>query len=237
MNLPIRLNRSPPNRKDCSDSKSWQLGVDLGSTLSAAGFILTPKNSRDSGDFYEVEAITNYPKGTGDGSGKSPYHEVPTEIYYDLDKDRVLIGYEAQFMKNSHRPAKQRGIHVSLFKPLLHDDEDTEENRNQTATTLAALSGDKTVDRVTTDFLEHLLRHVKKQMTLQKRYDEKDIVHLSCTVPAVWPPRAKRRILRAYIDACAKAGLRIENDISLWSEPEAATAYVLATEKDIDWDV
>ena len=216
----------------------WEVGADLGSTYSAVGYYSTIEHTRVSIRSQDVKKVANYPRGTAFGSGKSSHYEIPTEVFYEPDGKGwdTLIGFSAA---KANKDRNIDGVHMSLFKPFLHDDYDTESRRRETAAKLARLPGAKTVDRVVTDFLEQLMRHTKAQMIKSGGYDESEKVHLTCTVPAIWPLRAKRRILNAYCTACARAGLPIEDDISIWSEPEAATAYILGmiNEGEIDWEV
>ena len=111
--------------------------------------------------------------------------------------------------KKSPSAAKGGGVHIDLFKPPLDDRDHTKGDRDRIEAALTKLPGGKTVDRVVTDFLRLLLIHVKSRM-IQSGYDERDIVHLTCTVPAIWPLRAKRRTLNNFSKACKSAGFRIE---------------------------
>ena len=214
--------------------KSWHVGLDLGSTFTAVGFCPEPKHIDDFNPSQDIKQVRRYPRGTGYGSGKSSQGEIPTELYYPPDDEQPLIGNQAAHANKYSRTA---GVHVGLFKPLLHERGGTECQRRQIAAKIASLSGENTVDRVTTDFLEILMRHVKAYMIMKGlgSYDERDRVHLTCTVPVIWPLRSKRRLEKACRDACKRADFHVETDISIWSEPEAATAFVLATKEDLRW--
>lgn len=131
---------------------------------------------------------------------------------------------------------------LSRFKLLLDDSARTEEIRKQLSPTLKELESRKIIQgplTVIADYLTCLLRHAKSELRA-RGFDESYPVELVMCVPAIWKQKACRDMQTAMAKAMQQADFQgvdiqsnsIEN-LFIVSEPEAAAAYVLATDRTI----
>lgn len=128
------------------------------------------------------------------------------------------------------------GIDIQLWKPTMNDMKTQGVPIRQFDDGKDPFLFEKCVDEVSVDFLSLLFQHVKTRMAV-KGYDDRDIVHMACTVPAMWSRTANKRTLDAVLEAGRGSNFAFCEDISIWSEPEAATAYVMTCIENIEWAV
>ncbi|XXG98242.1 peptide transporter ptr2 [Hypoxylon texense] len=143
------------------------------------------------------------------------------------------------------RPAthfKQTSKAMNRFKLLLDQSPATQNVRDNLRSTLKHLISKKIVESevgVIADFLTCLLRHAKSQLQLLRLYDGFEVEMVLC-VPAIWTQKACRDMQMALLIAMKMAEFNgvdpsydaIEN-LFIVSEPEAAAAFILDTEPDI----
>ncbi|KAF2187999.1 hypothetical protein K469DRAFT_748795 [Zopfia rhizophila CBS 207.26] len=214
MELPLRPHHYEP--------QNWEVGMDFGSTFSAASFCLTSAST----DFCPagiVQAISRYMCARGDSSRTKC--DVPTKVRYEKGGRHVRWGWDVTTCMSNGIDKIIPGDVIELFKPGLDDHERTQTARHELGVTLATLPFDKSVDEVVVDFITKLLQHVKARLSAVG-YEDGDTVHIICTVPAIWSIRARRRTIKAVEEAKKASGFTVGKNVSLCSEPEAAAAYV-----------
>lgn len=207
--------------------QTWKIGLDLGSTFSAVSYCLT-SDTTDNCTAGEIRTVQGYKAASRNRSDTLRNREVPTKVRYELGGN-IRWGWDAARLVEKGLDRNIPGCMVDLFKPGLDDKNETREERRHIEELLIRLQSEfsltKTVDDVVADFLENLLHHVKDQLE-PCGYRDDDSVQLTCTVPAMWSIKAKRRTLAAVKKAAELCTFRLDNNIVLLSEPEAATAYV-----------
>ena len=210
-----------------SHFQTWKVGIDLGSTFSAASYCLT-SDTTDDCTAGEIKSVQNYKAASRNRSDTLRNLEVPSKLRYELGGN-IRWGWDADGLVEKGLDRDIPGFMVDLFKPGLDDRNETREERRHIEELLVRLQSEfsltKTVDDVVADFLKQLLRHVKKQLE-PCGYRDDDSVQLACTVPAMWSIKAKRRTVAAAKKAAELCRFRLDDNITFLSEPEAATAYV-----------
>ncbi|KAJ2979435.1 hypothetical protein NUW58_g7200 [Xylaria curta] len=137
---------------------------------------------------------------------------------------------------------RQTSRAMNRFKLLLDRSPQTEIVRRSLRPTLKYLTSNKIVESevgVIADFLTCLLRHVKSQLQSLRLYDDYRVEMVLC-VPAIWTQKACRDMQAALLTAMMTADFKgvdwscqaIEN-LFIVSEPEAAAAFILDTDPDI----
>ncbi|SPO06110.1 related to hsp70 protein [Cephalotrichum gorgonifer] len=127
------------------------------------------------------------------------------------------------------------------FKLLLDTSPMTAGIRDDLRETLDELRRTKIIKHdhdVIEDFLTSLLRHTKAQLEEEITYDETYRTEVVISVPTIWTQRACRVMQTAMGKAIQRAafkGVDVQNssikNLFIVSEPEAAAAYVLATDQ------
>jgi molecular chaperone DnaK (HSP70) len=208
--------------------QTWKIGLDLGSTFSAAAYCLTSETT-DNCTAGEVRTVQGYKAARWNRSDTLRRREVPTKVRYEAGGN-VRCGWDAARLAEKGLDSTIPGFMIDLFKPGLDHKEETRDERRHIEELLVQLQSEfsltKTVDDVVADFVESLLRHVKDQLE-PCGYRDDDSVQLTCTVPAMWSAKAKRRTVAAVKKAADLCRLRLDKHITVLSEPEAATAYVV----------
>lgn len=169
----------------------------------------------------------------------------------ESDEDRMSIdesnsfrwGYgvhEAWALPATHSNPNNQAL--SRFKLLLDSSPATEAVRNNLRPTLLELETRgiiKNPHHVIVDFLTCLLQHTKSELRTAG-FDESYRTEIVLCVPAIWEQKACRDMQTALAKAMEQArfeGVDVENNsidgLFIVSEPEAAAAYVLATEPQI----
>ncbi|KAI1107360.1 actin-like ATPase domain-containing protein [Jackrogersella minutella] len=206
VNGPVR----EPARELMAINDRLIVGVDFGTTYSGVAAVYTSTPD-------DVEIIKTWPGGNGITSDK-----VPTEILYDFPpnappdtKPNVKWGFQ-------FKPEESRLRCIKLFLdrsqklPFYVSPQET-------ATQLKKYN--KTVVDAVSDYLTEIYKHTMD--TLTRRYGESFMastnVDFVLTCPAVWSDAAKNTTLQA----AERAGMGLQADIQMVSEPEAAAVYTL----------
>jgi len=148
--------------------------------------------------------------------------------------------HEAWGLVATHSDPKKKAL--SRFKLLLDNSPTTKKVRRELAKTLDKLKRANIIENrqhVIVDFLTCLLRHAKSELR-EAGFDDSWKREIVLCVPAIWTQKACRDMQTAMARAMKQAafeGVDIQNNsienLFIVSEPEAAAAYVLATERHI----
>ncbi|KAF2181357.1 hypothetical protein K469DRAFT_713791 [Zopfia rhizophila CBS 207.26] len=171
------------------------------------------------------------------------YEEIFDEAEFRTIAQPFQWGYkvhEAWRFPDTHFDKTNQAL--SRFKLLLDTSQTTEAVRTQVAPTFEALAAKKIIKgplTVIADYLTCLLRHTKSELRT-RGFDDSYPVELVMCVPAIWSQKACRDMQTAMAKAMQQAqfqGVDIQNNsienLFIVSEPEAAAAYVLATDHTI----
>jgi hypothetical protein len=130
---------------------------------------------------------------------------------------------------------------ISRSKLLLYRSEHTENLRNKLENSVRKLQDIGAIRSgmdFIVDYLTRLLTHTKQQLIQFHGFKDSDSVEFVVTVPVIWKRWACRRMQNALREASNRS--RFGGDISgsiehlyIVSEPEAAAARVLASQRDI----
>jgi len=211
MALPIRQregHREPENQE-------LFISVDFGSTFAGSAFCVAsdPTISRNRLKKGVIKSILGF---TSVKEGRPS--EAPTLIMYQ--PDAIIWGWRVYNAKS--------GSVIQRIKICLDDREITREERQRIEKGLPMKpDGERmTVDEVLADYLTQFLTHVKAQLApVPFKYLAGDKARLIGTVPAIWTMPARRRTKAALEKAAQQAGIPLEGEVTLYSEPEAAFAY------------
>lgn len=148
--------------------------------------------------------------------------------------------HEAWRFPTTHSDPKNKAL--SRFKLLLDNSPMTDAIRDDLKLTLDELKRRKIIkDRlhVIVDFLTCLLRHTQSELEMAG-FDDSYRKEIVLCVPAIWSQKACRDMQTAMARAMGQArfeGVDVQNNsienLFIVSEPEAAAAYVLATERGV----
>jgi len=126
---------------------------------------------------------------------------------------------------------------ISRSKLLLDTSENTERIRVDLKPTLQRLRRRKFIkadEDVISHYLTELFLHAKRQLTQHHDLTPKTkIEHVLC-VPVVWKAKACRAMQRAMETAIRESGLGTMDGLFLVTEPEAAAAYVLGRNREVN---
>jgi hypothetical protein len=140
----------------------------------------------------------------------------------------------------------QRNVPITLAKLLLDRSANTRAVRKHLRQTLSGLKKCNIIQNdedVIADFLTCLFRFTKEKLEEQFYLIDNPTIELVLCVPAIWTPRARRKMHQAMAIAVKRTGLGqtrnncIEN-LFIVSEPEAAAAFVLHGNYEIQvWNI
>lgn len=128
---------------------------------------------------------------------------------------------------------------LSRFKLMLDESPHTANVRNTLSETCKTLKKMRLIEEDTdiiADYLEQLFLHTKKRLIESEGYTDASTVEFVLCIPAIWEAKASRKMQVAMGRAITNSGLgKLQNgsvdNLFLVSEPEAAAACVLASEK------
>jgi hypothetical protein len=128
---------------------------------------------------------------------------------------------------------------LSRFKLMLDESPHTANVRNTLSETCKTLKKMRLIEDDTdiiADYLEQLFQHTKKRLIESEGYTDASTVEFVLCIPAIWEAKASRKMQVAMGTAITNSGLgKLQNgsvdNLFLVSEPEAAAACVLASEK------
>ncbi|KAN0089631.1 hypothetical protein V8E51_019891 [Hyaloscypha variabilis] len=226
MELPFRVQQqsiSHSNRNGVEyQPKRFNVGVDFGSTYSAATFVLLSAST----PMLQAGKIVNVPYRVATSHNRLHCYETPTVLRYEDICTRW--GWDAKRVEESGEVLP--GKFIDMIKLLLDEAEQSDESRRdelrrRVADDIRKL--DKTVVDVLVDYLTPFFKHIMGYMVDQGYYDLRDKVELDCTVPAIWKEKSRRKMLAAIDKAGQMSGFGFGKAVWLVSEPEAAASYVL----------
>ncbi|TRX93941.1 hypothetical protein FHL15_005019 [Xylaria flabelliformis] len=189
------------------------IGIDFGTTYSGVAWA-----TKVDFDNNQVNLVTSWP-GNGREEGK-----VPTELWYDDDKDEIAWGYDIPV--DAER--------FCWFKLLLLRDEDIDMETQGFSFLVQARdmmnkSGKTAVDLVS-DYMRLLWEHIMSMIERARGDSVVDglPIHVVITVPAIWKGYARY----AMKEAAKKSGildfrLAGETKLTFAPEPEAAALPTL----------
>jgi hypothetical protein len=172
------------------------------------------------------------------------HHSIQDADLMSVDEDSSFrwgyTAHEAWGRSATHAGANSKP--VSRFKLLLDSSPRTETIRADLGSTLTQLKNKKIIEKpldVIVDFLASLLRHAKSEIE-SDGFDDSYKTEMVLCVPAIWTQKACRDMQGALAKAMGLAGFpgvdtknnHIE-DLFIVSEPEAAAAFILTSERDI----
>ncbi|EXJ77707.1 hypothetical protein A1O3_09936 [Capronia epimyces CBS 606.96] len=150
-----------------------------------------------------------------------------------------LWGYGVQDQVKEADYEADHARRLTRFKLLLDNSEHTASVRSglyETCKTLKTMHLIKDNVDVIGDYLAHLFRHTKKRLIDSEGYTADSTVEFVLCVPAVWNGNANRQMQLAMARAISNSGFgQLQNEsvdnLFIVTEPEAAAACVLASEK------
>lgn len=126
------------------------------------------------------------------------------------------------------QPTPYNGVRLHRFKLLLDDTEETQYERQRTATILEELG--LTVEDAIAQYLVLVLEHTVSKLTAHHSHARGLPVQLVATVPAIWDGRARTVMIRALERAAHQVHFGDHQDIFLVSEPDAAATSFCESE-------
>lgn len=164
-----------------------------------------------------------------------------TEEHADDDSRDFFWGYGVQRQLGFPDSNRNQNRRVKRSKLLLDNSDHTREIRNQLRPILNRLKNKKLIrndEDVIADFLEHLFQHVKEQLIKYHGFSDACPVEFVLCVPAMWTQKASRTMQSVMETAISRSGFgnlqdgSVE-DLFIVSEPEAASAHVLADTNEV----
>ncbi|OJJ07215.1 hypothetical protein ASPVEDRAFT_876971 [Aspergillus versicolor CBS 583.65] len=181
------------------EGPSIVVGIDFGTTYSGIAYCV-------AGSIEDIQVLSKWP-----GGGNRTSVKVPSDIAY-----RGGIALQWGYQVGPFAEAC-RGIKLLL-------DEDGEVKYTPSIEAKVLLKEyDVSVKLAVQDYLKQLIKHTKQVLERQLAIDESQMnLQYILTLPAVWPDKAKYKLLEAAVGAGADY-----KNVSLVSEPEAAALYTL----------
>jgi hypothetical protein len=157
----------------------------------------------------------------------------------DRNPASLFWGYGVQDQLKETGDDADHSRRLTRFKLMLDDSEHTATVRSTLGETCKSLKKMQLIEEdsdVIADYLEQLFRHTKKRLIESEGYTDASTVEFALCIPAIWKAGAVRQMQVAMNNAIAKCGLgRLQHgcidNLFLVSEPEAAAACLLASEK------
>jgi hypothetical protein len=151
----------------------------------------------------------------------------------------LLWGYGVQDQLKEADYDADHSRRLSRFKLMLDKSPQTTSVRNALSETCKTLKKMRLIEEDTdiiADYLEQLFRHTKKRLIESEGYTDESTVEFVLCIPAAWEAGACRKMQAAMGRSITLSGLgKLQNgsvdNLFLVSEPEAAAAWVLASEK------
>lgn len=200
------------------------VAIDYGTTYSSVSFIKfesenRPKNLRGE----EIRSIHHWPNSAG-GYNPQDRAEVPSESWYK--DDEYFWGYNAVRKRKGFLAARNSVVGRCPYpKLLLIDANEKDQARLDLMNTLATIG--KTDMDLIKDYILHIIKHTKEQLTELHGYNDTCAVELVLCVPAGWSPTARRTLQEIMGQVAEEAQFGSIYDFWMLHEPEAAAAYVL----------
>jgi len=195
------------------------------------------ENSREEGSPVDVQEVAE----SIEDEIEIEMDDVGEEHAEDDDSRDFFWGYGVQRQLQFPDTTRNQNRRVKRSKLLLDNSDHTREIRNQLRPILNRLKNKKLIrndEDVIADFLEHLFRHGKEQLIKYHYFSETCPVEFVLCVPAMWTQKASRTMQSVMETAIRRSGFgNLQNgsveDLFIVSEPEAASAHVLANTNDV----
>ncbi|KAL4886656.1 hypothetical protein BJY04DRAFT_178102 [Aspergillus karnatakaensis] len=188
------------NSLSLDDDRKLVIGIDFGTTFTGVAWAETRRADH-------ISVIESWPSHANTQEGISSV-KVPTELRYTKgsDGENVEWGFQIPALVDRYQWFK---LGLDESNPLVS----------------TKSWGDKTPEKLAEDYLTALYKHIiySLEQKLGAALIRTIPLEFSLTVPAIWTEAAKDKTLKA----CQKAGLKVNEAISLVSEPEAAAIYAL----------
>ena len=215
-------------------TESWYPSNPLGEVQNEPGnTLMTDSNEDPNEDAHEDGGWNNSCVQHG-------HSDADDEVDDDDSKD-FFWGYGVQRQLEFPDSNRNQNRRVARSKLLLDSSRHTEDVRDELRPTLRRLKNRKLIkndEDVIADYLEHLFRHTKEQLTTYHGFSDSCPLEFVLCVPAIWTQKACRTMQTAMETAIRKSEFgSVQNgsveDLFIVSEPEAASAYVLAYTNEI----
>ena len=217
-----------PSDEDGEETCDWLVGLDFGTTFSAAAICY-----RGKANVYcppgEIKHLDLYPYD----SSYRRCREVPSELRYE--KSLLRWGYDVSAA--SKQIGQIPGHQFTRFKLLLDESTSSLSLRTEVQKALMDLPGEKTGEQVISDYLTELLGHVQWFMSRSLNYKSGEPIELACTVPAMWSQPANARMVFAIEEAKKRA--KFGRNAGKWEplrlvpEPEAAAFHIFTHHRNL----
>ena len=210
-------------------TESWYPSKSLGEVQNEPeNKHMTDSNGEPNEDAHEDDDQNNSRVQHG-------HSDVDDEVDDDDSKD-FFWGYGVQRQLEFPDSNRNQNRRVARSKLLLDSSHHTEDVRDELRPTLRRLKIRKLIkndEDVIADYLEHLFRHTKEQLATYHGFSDSCPLEFVLCVPAMWTQKACRTMQTAMETAVRKSEFGSVEDLFIVSEPEAASAYVLAYTNEI----
>ncbi|OCL11764.1 hypothetical protein AOQ84DRAFT_361216 [Glonium stellatum] len=223
-----------------SNTRHFVVAVDFGTTFSSVAYVgYTHPNQRFRIGFRQVEIVDRYPDHP---YGNFTCHDVPTEIWYSqriaapLHSDGSAVENELPADDTSSEDDDDNESETEISSEGASEPDVLLNTLGETCKTLKKMRLIEEDIDIIADYLEQLFRHTKKRLIESEGYTDASPVEFVLCIPAIWKAKAARQMQVAMGTAITKSGLgKLQNgsidNLFLVSEPEAAAACLLASEK------
>jgi hypothetical protein len=174
-------------------------------------------------------------------SEEAPEPDLPSPDATNGDRNPASLfwGYAVQDQLKETGDDADHSRRLTRFKLMLDDSAHTANVRNTLGETCKTLKKMQLIERdydTIADYLEQLFRHTRKRLIESEGYTDASTVEFVLCIPAIWKASAARQMQVAMAKAITNCGLgKLQNgcidNLFLVSEPEAAAACLLASEK------
>ena len=171
--------------------------------------------------------------------GEDLNEDLDMELDEDDEEDNgTLWGYQIQRKLEFADSNRNQNRCMARFKLLLDESDLTQKIREDLEPYCQELKRDRIIkekEDIIADYLHYLFVHTKNELIKHHEFTETSPVEFVLCVPPIWTPKASRIMQKNMERAMRESGLgRVENDsvdnLFIVSEPEAAAAYMLASE-------
>ena len=216
-------------------TESWYPRIALREALVDEGPLarvaaLTPDSSSE--DENDRDQHDGPPPGTDVSTPPNLIDEEPD----DENSKEYFWGYGVQKQLKYPDTNRAKSRRIARSKLLLDESALTASVRADLKPSLDQLKRLKLIkdeSDIIADFLEHLFRHTKAQLTMSHGFHDKCSIEFVLCVPAMWTQKACRTMQTVMAAAISRSGFgnlhsgSVDN-LFIVSEPEAAAACVLA---------
>ncbi|GES65706.1 HSP70 family protein [Aspergillus terreus] len=253
-----RAETDGPAESDSQQCRRFVVGLDFGTTFSSVS-VACVQQTDDGKDIevqpFDIWSVCDYP------DSPSMYNDnradVPTECFYPAGapyREPIMhlnMTYHEDGTlrkKSTERESNESSVDCQVDGNMEHTDGEPDfmdidmplgdyywgyELQNE------KIIGNKRETDIIADYLERVFQHTKEQMENRHEYKEGEPVEFALCIPAIWTRKACRTMQQAMTAALHRVRFITDkfHDVSnlfIVHEPEAASAYVLAHNKEKD---